>query len=123
VSDLLQLAERVEKATGPDRDLNIAMLPLVGLRFVDEGHPIGQVCYDSNNHAVPLPNFTASIDAAMSLVPEGCNFGLGDKDATTKAWAWVGLFSGPDNIANAATPAIALCAAALRARGEGGGNG
>ncbi len=61
------------------------------------------------------PPFTASLDSAMSLV-SGQDFGAGSKDATGKAWAWVGAFDGPDHISNAATPALALVAAALRAR-------
>ena len=110
---LLALADRIEKATGPDRELDIAMLPLVGLRFVDEGHPIGQVCYDSNNHAVPMPRFTASLDAAMSLVPEGWAKNIYD-DAQVVAVLDCQL-TGAEKYAHAKTWPLALCAAALRA--------
>ncbi|WP_144035781.1 hypothetical protein [Sphingopyxis bauzanensis] len=67
----------------------------------------------------PRP-YSTSIDAAMTLVPPGHIFGCGSKDATGTAWAW----SGPADpleyrsISNAATPALALCAAALKAKGE-----
>jgi len=63
----------------------------------------------------------AFLDAAMSLVPEGFNFGCGSHDATGKAWAWC---EEKDNrhweamyLANAVSPALALTAASLRARG------
>jgi hypothetical protein len=62
--DLIALAERCEAATGPDRELDIAMLPLIGLSLERVGG-----FYDSNNHAVPLPRFSASLDAAMTLAP------------------------------------------------------
>lgn len=51
------------------------------------------------------PRYTASIDAALTLVPEGCGFVL------MGCAAKVGR-----EIAKGATPAIALCIAALRAR-------
>lgn len=67
----LELALRCEEATGPDRALDAEIAPLVGLRVVDEGHPLGRCCYDIHHNSVLLPRFTASIDAAMTLVPLG----------------------------------------------------
>jgi hypothetical protein len=128
--EMLELAARCEAATGPDRELDIAMLPLIGLRFVDEGHPIGRVCYDSNNQATVMPRFTASIDAALTLVPEGSLFTtrtLWDRDKVA-GFASISRYelAGPDDQlrrywmdehqSNAATPPLALCVAALRAR-------
>lgn len=120
--ELLVLAERCEKAEGPDRELDIAMLPLVGLRFVDEGHPIGQVCYDRNNHGVPMPRFTASLDAAMTLVPEGCKVVI--EIASYQRAAWVYREGESVRSAFAQTAPLALCAAALRSKAKdhsGGG--
>ena len=63
------------------------------------------------------PAYTASLDAAMTLVPEGWNYGIFPKCAQ--------LTHGPTTalkvvIATAATPALALTAAALRShKGEG----
>lgn len=120
MSALIELAERCEQAAGPDRDLNIAMLPLVGLRFVDEGPPIGQVCYDNNGGAVPMPSFTASIDAALTLLPEGQEWTL---VKATYGPVLVLLPSGDDRVPDikvyAKTPATAICASALRARAAG----
>lgn len=97
-SVLLSLAACCEKATGPDTDLFLAIEEATGLVF--ERNP------------------TASLDAAMSLVPEG--------------WGWVKLDLHPfgneascvqtggklysRHSGKCSAPALALCAAALRAR-------
>lgn len=69
------------------------------------------------------PYFTASLDAAMSLVPEGYEFALGTgrqnamSEEHKSPWARVFALddiSAPPSLA--ATPALALLAAALRAR-------
>lgn len=107
---LTTLAERVEQASGPDRVLEAEIYRgLAGLPIYGVLTPQGEV-------ADRVPHFTSSLDAAMTLVPEGLDFGCGSKDATGKAWAWVGVFNGWDEIANAATPALALAAAALKCR-------
>ena len=119
-----ELIAALEKATGPDRELNKLLAPFVGLRLVEEGHPLGPCCYDQNGHGVPLPNFTASIDAALTLVPEGmrCRF-LIYENGRAGAQLWWPPEDLPDAWGKAyATPALAICIAALRAteRGEAG---
>lgn len=98
-----ELIEALEKATGPcimlEQEISI-------WRYAQEGLP-----------APPIPRpYTASLDAALSLVPEGWEwivFGAGGADV------W---HVGNDAVLHridetyAATPAIALCIAALRAR-------
>ncbi len=130
MTDLIALAERCEASAGPDRELDCAILVAIDWREPDweEGDRTAKEMAD--RHGVAwlasrttqgmsiwrhLPRLTASLDSAMSLV-SGQDFGAGSKDATGKAWAWVGAFDGPDHISNAATPALALVAAALRAR-------
>ena len=54
-----ELIERLEKATGPDRELDHAILCMIDPR-VKGTCPMH---YD--------PHYTASIDAALTLVPEG----------------------------------------------------
>jgi len=57
------------------------------------------------------PDYCRSLDAAMSLVPEGSVW-----DVTSTGTAWVmpdGIL--PQVYGKAATPALALCAAAIRA--------
>lgn len=111
---LLALALRCEQATGPDRELDAQIAPVQGLRVVDEGHPIGRMCYDDIGSAQLMPRYTASLDSAMTLVPEGWGFSvrrLCDGRSSATAYAPCtgnGLF-------HAATPALALTAAALRA--------
>jgi hypothetical protein len=117
--ELLQLAERVERASGPDRELDCSIA--VGVGAVDaRTKPSGLQGFgyvDRNQWACSnVPPYTASLDAAMSLVPEG-RFWRIDRDSAGH-WARVsGILCG------AATPALALCAASLKALAsqEGGG--
>lgn len=123
MSDLLKLAERCEAATGPDRELDGAVHTAVtGFepRRGGIGWPDNALVVPGFPGWVPLPAYTASIDAAMSLVPSGMEFGCGSKDDSGSAWAWVGKFHGPLNIEEGepTSAALALCAAALRARSE-----
>jgi len=123
---LLELAERCEKAIWPDRELDAA----IGYAVAPEKASI---------HYRPV--YTASIDAAMTLVPE--DFILGNLRQRTRYELadalqnsvderehreWTAYIHpqtnertfriGPRHFhhGDAATPALALCAAALRAR-------
>lgn len=71
------------------------------------------------------PAYTTSIDAAMSLVPEGWSMSLGEKrglPAHIRWNVWLHDHNTENGIAersieaSAATPSLALCAAALRAK-------
>jgi len=83
---------------------------LVGIN-IDDKPDAGRTTY-------PTPRYTASIDAAMTLVPEGSEWNIekwaknGVYTKHAKASAWV---PGAER-AYAVTPAIALCIAALRAQ-------
>jgi hypothetical protein len=116
--ELLELAERCEKATGPDRGLDKAIAAVVHLK---------QLTYQSPEW-IKDPEFTASLDAAMTLVPEGAlwkvDHGItwSDEQSTSNGRnyrAGVGIGDVPakwsDGV-SAASPAFALCAAALKAR-------
>lgn len=122
--DLLRLADEVEKATGPDRRLDASIASLVRLEKVPhwartwsgpwKPTEVGSVVLMQID-GTPGPHFmareyTASLDAAMTLVPEGW-FKL--QPDSLKGWAALAVV-GP--WAHAATPALALCAAALKAR-------
>jgi hypothetical protein len=123
---LLALAERCEKAEGPDRELDAAIAPLTGLTVVDEGHPIGRMCYDDIGAAHLMPRYTASLDAAMTLVPESWGWMVSQPNAKalssgllkerTPVMGEVQYGCDQRYAVAAATPALALCAAALRAR-------
>lgn len=118
-----ELIARLEAATRPDRDLDAAIAPLAGLRLVEEGHPLGRCCYDQAGHGVPLPAFTASIDAALTLVSDGARFCLdrywtGEVDHPVWS-AHIAIGGTPENplrvfeVYDRATPALAICIAAL----------
>lgn len=162
--DLALLIERLAKLAGPCRETDLAVHLAVypggyiarlmkyprGLVAAEGTHwdiwQGGAVVYETrdehgrcySNGGYPLPNYTASIDAALSLAPEG----LAPVIALTGVWArhmpnsgkpiWEAAF--PDRgtedfeeytigeigdfeaSGTAATPAIALCIAALKAR-------
>lgn len=132
---LLELAERCEKATGPDRELDVAVCAAFGVsdnqpklegvlgerhcRPSDDWRRVEfRTVHEGVDHILasrePLP-VTASLDAAMTLVGEAwwsvqrapCAEGY---DAEV----------GNDAIHHGATPALALCAASLRARATQG---
>ena len=137
-TSLLELAAKVEAATGPDRELDLAIgLAALGWEWVDnpfDSNPI--LDFGAPNHvgwrrgdeppeSVPSP--TGSIDAALRLQPEGSHFYLEDRYLTdtreTRILCRAAFFEPRvmDNSvhlgsAKAATPALALTAAALKAR-------
>lgn len=99
------ISERVEQAEGPSRELDLAIcIALNTGRGTDPRNP-------------GAPPYTSSLDAAMLLVPVGFRriidaFNSGTSEAllnrgSERKW----------HHAKAATPALALCAAALKARG------
>lgn len=100
---LEELAEKVERLEGPSREVdaliaNQLILPL------DWGMS-------------PL-RYTASLDAAMSLVPKGLDWMIDNFDGAKSGFRCsAGVFSGSQWIdcRAAATPALALTAASLRA--------
>lgn len=117
------LIERLEKATGPDRDVDVAIWaalfadPRKYRRASDEGPRYSD--WESNHSGkwepfYPILNaapYTASIDAAMMLVPEGSTWEVGFSDNRV---FWAGIDEHPSY--RGATAAIALCIAALKAR-------
>jgi len=120
---LRALIERVEQATGADRELDgaiekmltpdLAARPWRYLghgRWNDDSEPNGA-------NLVAAPRYTSSLDAAASLVPEGWQWACG-KDRPENGGAWADVQPNAVGVTKrrAATPALALTAAALRAR-------
>lgn len=123
---MADLIEQLERATGPDRELDLAIWNLV---FPDDINPVA-----------PVPAFTGSIDAALALVPEGgrlLELGQWQDGGRPDGWfaqvtAWLrdGEFGWLDKGFSYGVPeqgatqkpklapngAIALCIAALKAR-------
>lgn len=121
--DLLALAARVEAATGPDRaldaDIELVLHPeLVVLPWARVNFQCGKAPYyedtsdpDALNVVFPAV-YTRSLDAALTLVPKGWEWEVyGHGLAVLRR---IGRHKG----SSAATPALALTAAALRARAE-----
>lgn len=133
------LIEKLEGLEGPDREVDaeiFEMEPEWREAFSAEcldSLSDREICQKAARHA---PRYTASIDAAMTLVPEGWRFGIeqggqfdGEDIPEAWCWPWDSSFD-PDwqngqqgyrdasdgKRACAPTPAIALCIAALRAR-------
>ena len=126
--DFEALARRCEQATGPDRELDVRIHCLVrGVEFPEPPYEGEYIDYDEIPYGgvvkvVPTKNglllpsrkdsalrYTASLDAAMTLVPEGCNWCIDTREgppAANVGGMWV----------EGRTPALALCAASLRAR-------
>ena len=111
----MTLSEQIEAAPRPSRELDEAVERATGNYTAFQHYVLGD---DDIPAYVPTP-YTASIDAALTLLPEGC------ADWTLSvAWrepALATIPSGDDRVdathGYAATPALALLAAILEARG------
>lgn len=132
-----ELIEKIEGASGPDREMDAEIARAIGRIPPHAGYAaMDDVAWD-RGLGYSVPAYTSSIDAAMTLVPEGwwlaglyfCHPDFRsqqDKEwcaelAGPVTWAVVDREVGEepqfDNVcASAATPALAICAAALRSR-------
>jgi hypothetical protein len=134
---LIALAARVEAATGPDRELDLAISVAIDYRDVFNG-PLykpyaGDWRWGAGGDEIEhwtssgkrdgfldpaqfVPRWTASLDAAMTLVPEGMQW-FKERGAYVPN---IAVIQGPTCSfvgETDSTFALALCAAALRARG------
>ena len=119
MTDLLKLAERVEALEGPDREVDREIALASGDYKTGRGRE-GMLAHKDtpNQFSYSVPAYTASLDAAMMLVPEGWSgpLHIGGKYShaeltTCECGEWIDI-----EVVNCATPALALTAAALRAR-------
>lgn len=125
--DLLALAAKVEACTGADRELDALIFGAFDPRYEKSKHFGAAAMQIVGNAGLTrsTPTYTASLDAAMTLVPEGwqyclLNCGGVDQKSPTEgrgtAVLWpVGHISDGKPV-EASTPALALVSAALRAR-------
>ncbi len=111
---LQALADRCKQATGPDRELDARIYILV------TGGSAADADYAATAPEVTCmpPLYTASLDAALTLVPDGWAVELVQ---ALSGSPWHAKLRGGSALvpiigAAAAAPALALCAAALRAR-------
>jgi hypothetical protein len=140
-----KLIARIEAATGPDREIDRTIFhDLLGFcrhdkktrsgAQSDTGFDCDDCSADSWGNLGKLgqrlhdsaPSYTVSVDAALTLVPENHTVDL----TIGSHWPnrarllplyqdgerWLHRGSGPHFCSNAATTALALCAAALKAR-------
>ena len=115
--NLIELAERCEQATGPDRELDAAIQRALG---DGSGEHWFTDCFGNHVTDAIAPQVTASLDAAMTLAGD---WGFDVR----RAVGGVGIvevypegFCQPSHRGRAQSPALALCAAALRARASQG---
>jgi hypothetical protein len=105
---LSDLAERCERATRSGAALDAAIwCALNGVALSDK--------LVADFERGQAPRYTASLDAALTLVPEGFDWIIGRTNSGLTIHAEVGGRGG-EYQRFAETPALALCAAALRAR-------
>lgn len=125
-SDLPALAERVRNAAGADRGLDEAIYRALGYWW-DSAE--AEWCAPDSPRAAEgaePPLFTASLDAALTLVPDGRTWYVQSNPGLKAHWGIVhharppSVFGG--EVSKAATPALALCAAALLALAEDTGD-
>lgn len=114
-----KLSSRVERLEGPDREIDRAIKQAFDH---DWDYSADWDYWDAlNGERVSKPvakPYTASLDAAMSLVPEGMSWRLmrGDNGGYL-ADAWTAETGDREFASAGKTSAIALCAAALKSRG------
>lgn len=116
------LIERLERATGPDRELGHKVLLACGWRRTCVGHFYGPLWHWSSpdgkrswsEESLPCP--TASLDAVLKLMPDGWIW-----DVSSSGCAWImrdddSFCDSQIVISGIGNPIIALCIAALKAR-------
>lgn len=120
--DLLELAERCERATGPGRELDCAIGRLAGAAKEQPDGTWMTYHKDGYAHSINPPAYTASLDAAMTLVDPRALWAHGSMEEGPFArlcWPMPnGGFVGGYVEASAASVPLAICAAALRALQE-----
>jgi hypothetical protein len=145
-SDHHSLAARAEAAEGPDRELDALICIAAGFA---EGNTVAFKTgwcagSETNPHPVEAPAYTASIDAALTLLPEGWQVAALEQNWRTGLWraqlipvpsatliaafdrgetvGWNTADAPDSGTGGIATPALALVAACLRARATQGEN-
>lgn len=123
---MTSLIERIEAATGPDWELDAEIAALLGWKKLPNPGSMGGLIDmwinpSGKNERWNVPPYTSSIDAALTLLPGDAMWRLGhDGKGPDPSEFLCEIVSGPEcrnYCAIAPTAALALCAAALRARG------
>jgi len=110
MTDLDTLISDLERATEGSRELDYAIAKEIGWRFSGE-ESFKEYWQDATTDEwKQLPWWTTSLDSALTLVPEGSRWDV-QQDYTCAFASIDGVTTG-----RVATPALALCIAALTAR-------
>ena len=120
MSELDKLIERLERARGPDRELDAAIFGF--------DKPMAHTTGPTNPRMIeshPIPDYTASLDAAVALVERElpgwswmARWSRDNADEQHYGAAYVKPLTGDDEgdfVGCASTPALSLCLATLRA--------
>lgn len=119
---LLELAKRCEAATEGDRELDVAIWLHCCGPADREAYEAGLEISEQEaafraDYMMDGARYTASIDAALTLVPEGASYDLRTAQTAPGALAMIHpTRMRPTVTVRGNTPALAICAAALRAR-------
>jgi hypothetical protein len=118
------LLSRLEALTEPSRKIDVEIYRALVEPLAEPFKEYVGSVWTSASSSIHVPRFTASIDAALTLVPEGCDWAIclcGDSYAAVvdmDPTGYVGdLLHGP-GASFAATPAIALLIAIIKAKEE-----
>lgn len=110
-AELFELAERVEALSGPDREVDCTIGRAIGFMPPEP--------FMTSSPWAFSPTYTGSLDAAMTLVERPAWIRIDEwPDEFNATSASVQLIRDPQvasHCAKGTTPALALCAAALRA--------
>lgn len=101
------LVERLKDASGPDRELDLVIAIHAFTKDQAAAQGWSHSLRQQRGGKSVCPEFTASIDSALTLVP--------DKDREFIHLTWTRCVL-PDAIAHGHTPALAIVTAALLAR-------
>lgn len=136
MADLNKIIERLEKATGPDRELDaliVAELHDATMRPYPPSDDFGphdkwQFWTHDGKHFLgseaefPVPAYTSSVDAALTLVPDGLPWMVRRSQPWDAAHPYCAAYvqtaehDEHSSLTKATTAARALCIAALKAR-------
>lgn len=122
------LIERLQAASGPDRELDGAIARWLGLEVqlatIGPDHRRKELIWierpapDRAPISRPVPRYTTSTDAALTLMPEGYRYSCGTWEEYPLASATMSepTSMSPHYYGYSATTALAICIAALKAR-------
>lgn len=124
---LAELIARLEATTEASWSLSVEIAMAVGWTERDVSDSDEVAWFDPQGKRRGVPHFSGSLDAALTLVPEGFDYGFSySKKDGLETWVQRPFRDGachqgyaPDGINDDRTRALALTIAALKARGAG----